>query len=174
MRAPLFILAIALAPLPAFSQEPPAARPPALTRMLDCRAITAPEQRLACFDREVAAFQAAETARELVVLDRQELRRTRRGLFGLTLPSLGIFGDGGADDPEVVNEIESTLRGISQDRYGKYTFVLADGSRWVQIDTMQMPLEPRAGNTIRIRRAAMGSYLANVQGQRAVRVRRER
>ena len=108
------------------------------------------------------------------MLDRQELRRTRRGLFGLTLPSLGIFfGDGGADDPEVVTEIEGVIRSVSRDPYGKYRLVLEDGGYWVQVDTQRLAMDPQAGQPIRIRRAAMGSYLANIRGQRAIRVRRD-
>lgn len=173
-RIALFAVLAACSALPAAAQQREAReRPPALTRVLDCRALASAEERLACFDREVAALEAAERAQDLVVVDRQQLRRTRRSLFGLTLPNLSVFGDDGPDE-EGMSQIESTIRGFRQDPYGKYTFVLEDGARWVQIDSRELRIEPRVGQPIRIRRAAMGSYLANVNNQIAIRVRRER
>jgi hypothetical protein len=171
MRLPLAIAATLLAAAPAFAQEQrPQERPQAVTRMLQCRTIQAIDERLACYDREVAAFEAAASSRELVVYDREQLRRTRRSLFGITLPDLSIFG--GGDDEDGVTQIESTIRGLRQDPYGKYTFTLEDGARWVQIDSREMRATPRLGQPIRIRRAMMGSYLANVGSQTAIRVRR--
>ena len=169
----IFLLAagVAIFATPVSAQRQPTERPQALTRVLDCRTIPSPEERLACFDREVAAMQAAEASRQLVVVDRQQLRSTRRSLFGLTLPSLGLFGDDN-DDPEIVNEITGTVRTVSQNAYRRYTFTLEDGQRWAQIDGTDLGIEPRRGDPIRIRRAAMGSYLANVRGQTAMRVRR--
>ena len=155
-------------------QEPEQERPQALTRLAECRNVQGEAERLACYDREVAAFEAAEQSRELVVMDRQQVRRTRRTLFGLVLPNLDIFGDNNADEEEGVSALETTLRAASEDAHGKWLLVLEDGARWRQIDTRNLPRDPRGGHTIRIRRAAMGSYLANIDGQVAIRVRRER
>ena len=174
MRAITLIPALlAAAAAPAAAQEPEQARPAALTRLVECRAVQGEAERLACYDREVAAFEAAEQSRELVVMDRQQVRRTRRSLFGLVLPDLNLFGD---DNPEEdgVSELETTLRSASEDAYGKWILVLEDGARWRQIDSRTLAREPRGGQTIRIRRAAMGSYLANIDGQVAIRIRRER
>lgn len=171
MRLPIFIAATILITAPALAQERrQQARPQALTRVLECRAIQATAERLACYDREVAAFEAAESTQQVVVYDREQLRQTRRSLFGIALPNLSIFGGGGDEDG--VTQIESTIRGLRQDPYGKYTFTLEDGARWVQIDTRDLRLPPRVGQPIRIRRAMMGSYLANVGNQAAIRVRR--
>ena len=171
MRLTLSIAAALLIAAPALGQEPRRAeRPQALTRVLECRNVQGAEERLACFDRQVAALEAAEASRELVVYDREQIRRTRRSLFGIALPDLSIFG--GGDDEDGVTQIESTIRGLRQDPYGKYTFTLEDGARWVQIDTREMRATPRVGQPIRIRRAMMGSYLANVNNQIAIRVRR--
>lgn len=148
-------------------QEPPQA----MSRVVQCRAIASPEERLACFDREVAAMAAAQSAGELVAMDRQQVRRTRRSLFGLGLPDLGIFGDDN-DDEEAASRIESTVRSATQNANGKWIITLADGARWLQTDSRNLNFEPRPGQPVRIRRAAMGSYLANVNGQTAIRVRR--
>lgn len=155
-------------------KDDPGPRPQTLTRMLDCQAVQSQADRLACYDREVTAFAAAEAAQDVVVYDREQMRRTRRSLFGIPLPSLAIFGGGkdGKSESEDVSQIESTIRAARQDSEGRYTFTLEDGARWQQIDTRIFSARPKPGQPIRIRRAAMGSYLANVGNQVAVRVRR--
>ena len=112
---------------------------------------------------------AAEAASEIRVVDRQQVRSTRRSLFGLTLPDLNIFG-GDADDP--MNEINGTIRSVNQLGDGKWAFTLDDGARWVQIDSRDLSSYPRVGHSVRIRRAAMGSFLANINRNTAIRVRR--
>lgn len=164
--AALLALPIAAANAQTPSREGP---PAAFARAVQCRAIQNPQERLACYDREVAALEQAERTSEIRVVDRQQVTRTRRTLFGLTLPDINIFG--GDDDGEAVTEINSTIRSFSQDASGKYTFVLDDGARWRQLDTRNLN-EPKAGQPIRIRRGAMGSFLANVNRQIAIRVRR--
>ena len=167
----ILVLSLALAAAPASAQRRGEGPPPqALTRVFDCRQVQAAEERLACYDRQVAALEAAATSREVVAYDREQIRRTRRSLFGIALPDLSIFG--GGDDEDGVTQIESTIRGLRQDPYGKYTFTLEDGARWVQVDSRDMRMPPRVGQPIRIRRAMMGSYLANVGTQTAIRVRR--
>jgi hypothetical protein len=148
-------------------------RPQAVTRVFDCRVLQPADERLACYDREVAALQTAEAARELVVYDREQVRRTRRSLFGIPLPNLDIFGgDDGEVEGEAFTQIESTIRSITQDGRGRYMVTLEDGARWAQIDNRELSATPRAGQSIRIRQAAMGSYLANIGGNVAIRVRR--
>lgn len=165
------ICAVVASALPAASVAQPSQReavPAAFARTVQCRAVADPAERLACYDREVAALEQAERANEIRVVDRQQVNRTRRSLFGLTLPDLSIFGG----DEDAMSEINSTIRGAAQDPSGKFIITLEDGARWQQIDSRNVNIEPRAGHTIRIRRAAMGSYMANINRQRAIRVRR--
>jgi hypothetical protein len=130
-------------------------------------------ERLACFDREVAAIDAAEARKDLVVVDRQQLNKTRRTLFGLTLPNLSIFGDDNPDQEGVVR-LDSKIKAVGQTALGKWIFELEDGARWAQTDSRDLAISPKAGQEIKIRRAALGSYLANVNGQVAIRVQRIR
>ena len=51
---------------------------------------------------------------------------------------------------------------------------MEDGAVWQQIDTTRLPREPKAGQKVKIKVAAMGSYFANVNGQRAIRMKRDR
>jgi hypothetical protein len=147
------------------SAEPPEA----FGRVVQCRAIAGAEERLACFDREVAAMEAARVSGQLVAIDRQQVRRTRSSLFGLSLPNLHIFGD---DSDDEARSVETTIRSARQGPDGRWVIQLQDGARWAQTDDHDFAIYPRAGQPIRIRRAAMGSYLANVNNQSAIRVRR--
>lgn len=163
---------VAALPAAAAAQDGERQRPQALLDVLQCRTLAAPEERLACYDRTVAAMEQAEAAEQLVVVDREQIQRTRRSLFGLTLPNLSIFGDD--SDDEEASRIEGTIRAVSADPYGKWILTLEDGAVWRQIDSRELAIEPRVGQPIRIRRAAMGSYLANINNQVAIRMRRDR
>ncbi len=171
MKAALLALvALALA-APASAQKAGEKRSQVLSRVVDCRKLEDGQARLACYDREVAAMEVAEARKDVVVVDREQLRKTRRTLFGLTLPNLSVFGDDN-DDQEGVQRIETTIKAVSQNPYGKWILTLEDGARWAQLDSIELPIDPRPGHPIKIRRAAMGSYLANIKDQNAIRVRR--
>jgi len=150
-------------------------RPEVLNRLTACRAIASDAERLACFDQQVAALEAAEQSREIAVVDRQQIRRTRRSLFGLTLPDLGIFSDDEDEGAEgaAVNEINSTIQSASAGSDGRMVFVLAEGGTWVQTEGRR-GRAPRSGEAIRIRRGPLGSFIANVEDRPAVRVIRLR
>lgn len=160
---------------PASAQTLGSEPPQVLKRVLDCRTMTDQAERLACFDREVAVLEAATARNDLVVADRQQVRSARRTLFGLTLPNLAIFGSGDEEgDEEGVSRIETKIKSASQSGLGRWTFALEDGGTWTQVDNRDLVIDPEPGHEIKIRRAAMGSYLANVNGQIAIRVQRLR
>ncbi|WP_162938899.1 hypothetical protein [Brevundimonas naejangsanensis] len=141
----------------------------------ECRSIADDAERLRCFDRTADALDAAEQQGELVVMDRDQVRQARRQLFGFSAPALpSIFsrGDDGAEGADV-DAVETTLLGAGQDHEGKWTFRLADGSEWRQIDSAPVRFQNRAGTEIRVRRAALGSYLLTAGASRAVRVKRQ-
>ena len=145
--------------------------PPAqVSELLKCRTITETNARLACFDRAAAVIGDAVARKDLVVFDRESVRKTKRGLFGFSIPNLGIFGD---DDNEVeIKEIESTLVSVGTNSDGGYTFRLADGSRWSQTDGKPFALPPSKGDKIVVRKGALTSYTLRVAGQPGVKVKR--
>lgn len=166
-------LVAGLLPCAASAQQKPQERPVLLKSLADCRQVADSAARLACFDRTAAAIDEAERRKDLVVVDRDQLRKTRRSLFGLVLPNLSVFGDDNKDEDGVAR-IDSTIKAASQNALGKWIFTLPDGAQWEQTDSRDLPIPARPGHSIAIRRAAMGSYLANVQNQIAIRVRRAR
>ena len=163
-----------IAPLLALltAQATPVATPPAFRRLVDCRKLAEPTARLACFDREAAAVEGATARRELVVVDRQQIRQTRRTLFGLTLPRLG-FLDGQDDDAPEQQQVEGTIRAFSADRTGKWLVQLEDATwRGTEVDEYQST--PRVGQAVVVRRGPLGSYVLSVAGRKGVRVQRVR
>lgn len=170
MRIFIVVAATAIAWVPT-SAAAQTVRAREFQKLVDCRGISDATGRLACFDREVAGLAAAEARQDVVVIDRARVRSARRSLFGLSVPDLGIFG---SNDPqeEGVSRIESTIRIASQASDGKWLFRLQDGARWAQTDTARASFDARPGYSIVIRKAAMGSFLANINKQTAIRVKR--
>ena len=156
---------------PSFAKTQPlaSAPPPKIFNdVVQCRSITDAAQRLACFDRSVGALATAQANRDLYVADKDAMREARRGLFGFSVPKLRIFGD---DDMEKdVDQIETTITAAVQGQRG-YVFTLKDGARWAQTDGAYMD-RPKAGSTIKIKRASLGSYFCAVGGHTGFRCER--
>jgi hypothetical protein len=131
---------------------------------------------LKCFDGAAAALEDAASRRELVVVDRKQMRETKRRLFGLDIPDLNPFGGGGGDDEpkeEAVQSIESAVVNAWQDGGGRWVVRLEDGSTWAQTDGNALALRPRTGHKVKVTRAAMGSYMMRINGQPGVRAKRQ-
>jgi len=74
---------------------------------------------------------------------------------------------------ETLDEISAVIVGIEPSRVGKPVLVLDNGQRWKQLEATVLPVFGE-GETVMIRKATFGSYLASVpeSGRSAVRVRR--
>lgn len=129
------------------AQGPVAAREntPDAVKMLDaleqCQAIPDPMQRLACFDTRIASLKQARQA------DKKFLSR---------------------DSSREFKPVESTTRAVNELQPGTWLLILADNSLWRTNDVVRVV--PRAGETVKIRKGAFGSYLANIGKAPAVRV----
>ena len=177
MRATVSLLALAALALPAAAiaaPKLPQKRPEALEALIRCRAITDEAARLACFDAAVASFEQAHANRDLVVVDRKQVRDTKRTLFGLDLPGLNLFGGGPDDEGTEVNSIESEVASAFQDGEGRWVVTLKEGGTWRQINDTILGRRPKPGTKVEIRKAAMGSYMMRIEGQPGIRARRER
>src|SRR5690349_15948158 len=100
---------------------PKAAKTPAppadFQRLIACKSIADNVQRLSCYDREVGVVGTASARGELVVMNREEIRKTRRSLFGLSLPDLSVFGGGNL--PGDADILETTIKYTRQGPDGK-------------------------------------------------------
>ena len=172
--------------------------PPAIKALSECGAIGDVAQKAACYDTAMAGLTKALKSGEIVVVQRKEAQAAQRGAFGFNMPSLAIFdklGGGGKDDDRdkdarkaakalkaedgavrdengALQSITAEVKRASRDPLDKWVFELADGAVWRQTDTEVLAPSPRAGSKVEIKRAAMGSYLMKVDGQRPIRVRR--
>ena len=149
----------------------PPSRAPAVQAVIDCQAVTDGVQRLACFDKAVAGMSQAETKGDLVTIDREQRRTVRRQAFGLTLPSLAMFDRG--EKPEEADQISAKVKSASQIASGRWMIVLDDGAVWRQIDDHEIFRSPHAGSTVKIRKAMLGSFFMNLDGQQAIRAHRD-
>jgi hypothetical protein len=142
-----------------------------LKGLADCRAVTEATARLACFDQMASRLIAAEQAGDVVVVDRSDVRAARRQAFGFSLPSMDVFARGDRDAP--LERVQLVLARATRLQDGKWLLRTQEGQVWRQIDDKKLSNSPRPGSKAEVRNAAMGSFFMNIDGQRAIRVRRE-
>ena len=152
--------------------EPALARADLLARLVACRSMADTSARLACYDVAAAALDTAERQGDVVVVDRDQISTARRESFGFSMPSIpNLFERDGK--LESIDAIDTTLASATQNWEGRWTFTLADGSVWQQIDTAYVSFRNRGTPPVTVRSAALGSFLLTVGDSRAVRVRRQ-
>lgn len=134
-----------------------------------CRTIVDGSARLACFDTTTKRFVEARQAKQIVILDRADVRKAKRGLFGFSLPRIRLFGGTDEDEPEV-REIESTVAGVRPVAGDRWVMSLADDTVWQTTDGVS--LIPRAGMPIKVEAGILGSYNARIGSYRSVKVKR--
>jgi hypothetical protein len=156
-------------------------RAAALQAVVDCRKVTDPNQRLACYDAATGSLEAAEASGDVVVVDREQVREAQRSAFGFNfrLPGFMTGGGGGEAGGETKGstsaELDTLETTVSEARLvnGKWVVRLPDGAIWNQTDNTFMPRPPKAGSKVVIKKAALGSYFMSLDGQRSVRAKRE-
>ncbi|PLR23696.1 hypothetical protein SGCZBJ_15350 [Caulobacter zeae] len=114
---------------------------------------------------------AADAAGDIVVLDRQKVETVKREAFGFNLPKLDLFG-GKGEKPEALDRVEGVAKQAWQNGTGGWTIVLEDGAKWDQVGRDPVRRAPKPGSKIAIRKASMGSFFLNIDGQTAIRARR--
>ncbi len=162
MRRSMLLLAALLMPEIAFAQD----SKQLLAALEGCRSVKSDDARLKCYDDAAARLAGAQSRNEVVVLDRAQVEKAKRSLFGFSQPSAEVFGE--KDQP--LREISSTIASIRGQRSGLVRLTLADGSTWETIDTPLFP--PKANDSVTIKAGVLGSYTATPQHGRALRVRR--
>lgn len=152
---------------------PPTEKPRAYEELIACRALTDSSARLDCYDAAVSRFSKLYDNGEIAVADGETAAAARKSAFGLPAPTpvLTPQKDSGTRDQEDI--VESSLQSLRQAKDGKWIFVLATGAVWTQTD-LQSIRTPKVGDPIRIRRGALGSFLATVKDRPAIRMKRLR
>ena len=165
-------LACALAGTAVFAARP-AAPPSSYVQSLErCQAIAGPTERLSCFDTAAAALVSATKRGDTTIVDRAEVREVRKSLFGFAMPKLPFFR--GDDTAGVAADmLESKITAVRSLGYGKWRMTLADGDAvWETTESDSTMDDPRPGQSIKLKRGALGRYVLSINGQRGVTGRR--
>jgi len=125
-----------------------------LDELFRCETIISLDERDTCFKNETAKLRQAIDSGNLVVVDQELATEQTIASFGLRNP-VPVSPHFEIEAPQQIN---STLSSSGQLAQGKYRFILADGSSWIQIDSDPIRLRPREGTEVTVKRAALGSY----------------
>ncbi|MBL8129842.1 MAG: hypothetical protein JNM64_19555 [Chloroflexia bacterium] len=164
---------------PAVAQTQPA--PPATSAVYACADIQGDSERLACFDEAVGRLRQAEQQGRVVTVDRAQVDNLERQAFGFNLPDFArVFPSlssvtGGNDAPprETLESVELQVREVLTRSDGHTRFIMTDGQVWEQV-LAESARNVRPGDTVTVRRAALGSYmLSPARSGPAHRVRRQ-
>lgn len=158
----------------ATAQEGVAAKDP-LDPLRACQTISIDLERLQCFDKVSKSLLAAAEEGDLSVVNREEVRKTRRKLFGFTLPDFGIFGRSEkAREKDKLEEIEvlNTTVASSRSSSDGLEVTTAEGAIWLIPSPPRRLMTPKAGQSIELTKGSLSSYFMRINGQGGVKARR--
>ena len=168
---PLIVFAALGTSSSAIAKDDSPKRAPIFEELVACRAIADSDARLSCYDKKVNEIDIAQKNNELIVADKADIKEARKGLFGFSLPKLKLFGSGDNDEDDI-KEIETVVTSAHQIGYGTWVLSMEDGSQWQQTGTRKLVLSFKVGSKVRIKKGAVTNYWANIDGQRAISVKR--
>ena len=163
--------ALAIIAFPASAQDEPLPSP-LIAALEECLAISVDAERLACSDAAARRLIDASRRKEVVLVDREEMKKTRKSLFGFSLPRIGLFGGNGPDGAEEVDRLETKIVRVTALGYDKFSFTVEGGGRWNTTEAWADLSPPKAGAAIVIKRGAIGSYMITPKGGRSTRAMR--
>lgn len=178
-------MALAVLAAPAGAEDNGRASDRALAPLVACRMMPDPRARAACYDAALDRLQQAVAARQVVVMDREQVHEDRRAMFGFNsgdAPSrLAIVkppkaakasrAARGAPATEEVEEVDSTLVGMSPFGYDRWTIRIATGAVWRTTEP-GFPVALKPGTEVHIRRGIMGSYIVRIGKARPLKAMR--
>lgn len=138
-----------------------------------CRAIAGPAEKAACYDAKAGALLGAIEAGDVRLVDREEVRKTRRQLFGLTLPETELLKPDARDEAAESSDLfETTIASGRQTGPGTWRFTTVEGATW-EINNPPRKLAPiAAGDKVVFKKASLGYYFIRINGQIGVKGRR--
>lgn len=137
-----------------------------------CRAIATPAERVTCYDSAVGALLGAVESGDVRLVDREEVRKTRRQLFGISLPDIAILRGDGKDEEEASDLFETTIASGRQTGQTTWRFTTVEGAVW-EINNPPRKLKPFApGDKVVFKKATLGYYFIRINGALGVKGRR--
>jgi hypothetical protein len=169
--AALFALS---APSYGVAAEPPAPMAKQITALQACRTKTETADRLACYDKAVDDLSAATASQDLMVIERADVRKARKGLFGFSLPRIGFLAgrEGNKEDEADAVRFEGKILSSREMSQGGWQFTVEGGAIWMTLETSFSFKTPAPDRIVLIERGALGSYSARVGNGGWVRVKR--
>lgn len=140
---------------------------PVLGELGKCRGESDDAKRLACYDRAAGVLAKATTEGSIAVVTREDVKKTRRSLFGFSVPKLPFFSGDKSAEEDTPDEIETTMRSFRTTRDGNLTLVMEDGAVWRTTEPARRM--PKPGAKVKIKKAALGSYFIIIDGARGLR-----
>lgn len=150
--------------------------PPSSASLVDglkmCRAIASEAERVACYDAKVGALIGAVDAGDVRLVDREEVRKTKRQLFGISIPEIDILKSDEKDDEETNGLLETTITSARQIGQASWRFTTIEGAVW-EINNAPSRLRPiMAGDKVVFKKASLGYYFVRINGQIGVKGKR--
>ncbi|MEM7690532.1 MAG: hypothetical protein AAF291_16070 [Pseudomonadota bacterium] len=143
---------------------------PLVDKLATCTAITDNAERLACFDREVGAFVGAANEGDVKVVEKEEINKARRKLFGYSVPDAGIFKANSKEEKEASKRLTSTITKVRQVSAKEWHIWIEEGdARWRMKNNSIRFRAPKVGDTVEFKPATMGTYWIRVNGRKGVR-----
>jgi hypothetical protein len=154
------------------ADTPPVAKP--VAALQQCRTVADPQARLACYDRAVDALAASTASGDTVIVERTDVRKARKGLFGFALPRIGFLSgrEDNAEDLADAARLETTIIAGRAIGYGKWRFTVEGGAIWETVETNPGFDDPRPGAKVLIEKGTLGAYYAKVGKGRRVQAKR--
>lgn len=137
-----------------------------------CRTLVAAEAKAACYDAKAGALLDALDAGDVRLVDREQLRKTKRQLFGITMPDIDILKSDGKDEEELSELFETTIASGRQTGPATWRFTTAEGAVW-EINNPPRKIAPiKEGDKVVFKKASLGYYFIRINGQIGVKGRR--
>lgn len=139
-----------------------------LAPLYACAQITAPSERLACYDSAVGAIKAKEATQEIVTFDAPKVREMRREAFGFNLPSLPKLAlpKLSRDNSKEEDLERQTMQLERLGRSGGFsTFVMTNGQVWANLENTEVVLPGKLPLNVSIRSASFNSFILSIEGR---------
>ncbi len=136
-----------------------------------CQVVIDDTERLACFDAAVGNIVTASDEGDVQVLDREDVRETRRSLFGFNLPDIGIFdGDGNDEDEEEL--FTTTVERVRYLTSRRARLTTAEGAVWEMNNIPSRLRRIERGDAVEFKGASLGFFFLRINGQVGIKGRR--
>ena len=136
-----------------------------------CRSIADESERLTCYDAKVAEMVTASEAGDMRIVDREDVRRTRRQLFGFTVPDLDIL-KGDETDKETSELLQTTITSARKTGRNSWRFTTAEGAVWEISNAPPRLAGISAGDPVEFKKASLGYFFIRINGQMGVKGKR--